>query len=396
MRPAHGWFVRTFGHALLTTGLAFLLIPTWQGALVAFVLGAFIGLAKLVPSRTLQLVFPVFASFVCALAVFLIAPYFDVGDPIRLLIAPLATFLPGGVLTTGTVELASGQMIAGASRLVFGLVQLALLSFGILAAGTVVGVASSTYVSLEASDPLPWWTRMVGVLLFAVGNYLHFSAPGSVFGWVLLAMVVAYTAQSIAATADQPDGERLHRCARDDARGALDREPAQGCAVAAHVPPGVLAPRARVRPDSSGSRRPSARPAASRTSRPRSRRSCRSRSACSSARRSTGPCTTVPRSSPTFHIDVPAALPRGGGAAVLGAYGARHAPVDLGRRAAGSRRSRPGSRDRRGRDIRPSFTGRRDVEYSGDPCAPAQQHRRTPAASSTSSRPTRCSTATSR
>ena len=204
MRPPHGWFVRTFGHALLTTGLAFLLIPTWQGALVAFVLGAFIGLAKLVPSRTLQLVFPVFASFVCALAVFLIAPYFDVGDPIRLLIAPLATFLPGGVLTTGTVELASGQMIAGASRLVFGLVQLALLSFGILAAGTVVGIASSTYVSREAADPLPWWIALVGVLLFAVGNYLHFSAPRSVFGWMLLAMLVAYTAQSIAATLISP------------------------------------------------------------------------------------------------------------------------------------------------------------------------------------------------
>lgn len=204
MRPARGWLVRTFGHALLTTGLALLLIPTWQGALVAFVLGAFIGLAKLVPSRTLQLVFPVFASFACALAVFLIAPYIDVGDPIRLLIAPLATFLPGGVLTTGTVELASGQMIAGASRLVFGFVQLALLSFGIIAAGTVAGVASSSYVSLEVAASLPWWVALVGVLLFAIGTSLHFSAPASTFGWMLLAMVVAYAAQSIAATLISP------------------------------------------------------------------------------------------------------------------------------------------------------------------------------------------------
>ena len=77
MRPRHGWFVRTFGHALLMTGLALLLTPTWQGALVAFVLGAFIGLAKLVRSQTLQLVFPVFAAFACALAVFLIAPYVE-------------------------------------------------------------------------------------------------------------------------------------------------------------------------------------------------------------------------------------------------------------------------------------------------------------------------------
>lgn len=197
MRPRHGWFVRTLGHALLTAGLALLLTPTWQGALVAFALGWFIGLAKLVRSPTLQLVFPVFAAFACALAVFLLAPYVEIGDPIRVLIAPLATFLPGGALTTATVELASGQMMAGASRLVFGLVQLALLAFGIIAAGTVVGVAASSYEALGASVTLPWWTAALGVLLFALGNHLHFSAPPATFGWVLLTLVVAYVSQAL-------------------------------------------------------------------------------------------------------------------------------------------------------------------------------------------------------
>lgn len=197
MKPSHGWVVRTFGHAVLTTGLALLLAPTWQGALVAFVLGAFIGVAKLVRSPTLQIVFPVFAAFACATAVFLIAPYFAVGDPIRLLIAPLATFLPGGVLTTAVVELAAGQMLAGASRLVFGLVQLSLLAFGILAAGTLVGVASSSYVPLDSGEAFPWWVAVFGVLLFAIGNYLHFSAPPRTFGWVLLVLLVAYSGQVV-------------------------------------------------------------------------------------------------------------------------------------------------------------------------------------------------------
>lgn len=197
MKPSHGWLVRTFGHALLTTGLALLLAPTWQGALVAFGLGAFIGLAKLVRSPTLQIVFPVFAAFACALVVFLLAPHVAIGDPLRLLIAPLATFLPGGALTTATVELAAGQMIAGASRLVFGFVQLTLLAFGILAAGTVVGVESSEYAALETSGAFPWWTALAGVLLFAVGNYLHFSAPPRTFGWVLLALTTAYAGQQL-------------------------------------------------------------------------------------------------------------------------------------------------------------------------------------------------------
>jgi uncharacterized membrane protein YjjP (DUF1212 family) len=186
MRPKRGWLVRTVGHAVLTAGLALLLTPTWEGALVAFVLGALIGVAKLVPSPTLQLVFPVFAAFVCGVAVFLLAPHFPLGDPLRLLIAPLATFLPGGVLTTAVMELAAGQMIAGASRLVMGMVQLGLLAFGILAAGTVVGVADSSYAPLASAESLPWWVGWLALLLFAIGNYLHFSAPGSTFAWQLI------------------------------------------------------------------------------------------------------------------------------------------------------------------------------------------------------------------
>ncbi len=195
MRPRLGWVTRTLGHAVLTTGLALLLAPTWQGVVVAFVLGAGIGLLKLVRSPTLQLIMPVAAAFVCATAVFLLAEVIEIGDPIRLLIAPLVTFLPGGVLTSATVELAAGQMISGASRLVYGFVQLALLAFGILAAGTVVGVDSSSYEALDAGTPLPWWVAFIGIIVFALGNYLHFSAPPSTFGWVLLALVVAYAGQ---------------------------------------------------------------------------------------------------------------------------------------------------------------------------------------------------------
>jgi uncharacterized membrane protein YjjP (DUF1212 family) len=198
LRPRYGWVVRTIGHAFLTAGLALLLAPTWQGVLVAFGLGALIGLLKLVRSPTLQLVMPVAAAFVCAVAVFLLAQVIEIGDPIHLLIAPLVTFLPGGVLTTATVELAAGQMLAGASRLVYGFVQLALLAFGILAGGTVLGVDSLAYAPLEPASALPWWVPIVGVVVFAIGNYLHFSAPPSTFPWVLLVLVVAYAAQTIA------------------------------------------------------------------------------------------------------------------------------------------------------------------------------------------------------
>ncbi|WP_430647204.1 threonine/serine ThrE exporter family protein [Agromyces sp. GXS1127] len=197
MPPSRHWFMRTLGHALLVSGLGLLLAPSWQGVLVGFGLGAVVGVAKLTRSQTLSLILPVAAAFVCALIVFLLAPIVAIGDPLRLLIAPLATFLPGAMLTTGVRELAAGQMVAGSSRLGAGVVQLALLAFGILAAGTVVGIGQDEYVPREVQETLPWWIAGIGLVVYGFGVYLHYASPGRSYGWVLLALVVAYAAQQL-------------------------------------------------------------------------------------------------------------------------------------------------------------------------------------------------------
>ena len=48
----------------------------------------------------------------------------------RVLIPALVTFLPGGLLTAATLDLAAGETISGSRRLVAGTMQLVLLSFG--------------------------------------------------------------------------------------------------------------------------------------------------------------------------------------------------------------------------------------------------------------------------
>jgi uncharacterized membrane protein YjjB (DUF3815 family) len=102
------------------------------------------------------------------------------------------------MITTGTMELAVGELVSGSSRLVSGLVQLALLAFGVLAAGALTG--ASTYdFRADLSGRLPWWVAMLGVVCFAIGIFLHFSCPTSAIGWVFLALVVAYAAQAVGA-----------------------------------------------------------------------------------------------------------------------------------------------------------------------------------------------------
>ena len=115
------------------------------------------GLLKLPRLATLDLIFPVVAAFLVATTVFAFTQHTGLGDnPVRILIPPLATFLPGGVLTIATVELAAGQMIAGASRLVTGMVQLGLLAFGIVAAASLVGVDQQALIDDPVNRLGPW------------------------------------------------------------------------------------------------------------------------------------------------------------------------------------------------------------------------------------------------
>jgi uncharacterized membrane protein YjjP (DUF1212 family) len=196
MKPSFRAPVRVLGHGVLTAGLALLLQPTAGGMAVAFCLGILVGLLKLPRLATLDLIFPVLAAFIVAATVFAISHHSGVGDnPVRVLIPPLATFLPGAVLTIATVELAAGQMISGASRLVTGMVQLGLLAFGIVAAASLIGVDQDVLVD-NPVDRLGPWAPWIGVLIFALGNFLHFSAPTRSLGWILLVLYVAYAGQA--------------------------------------------------------------------------------------------------------------------------------------------------------------------------------------------------------
>jgi uncharacterized membrane protein YjjP (DUF1212 family) len=194
MRPTFRWPVRTLGHAVLTVGLALLLQPTIGAVGAAFVLGTLVGLMKLPRLATLELVFPVVVSFSVSTLVFVTLQHVHIDNPVRILVPPLATFLPGAALTIATVELAAGQMVSGASRLINGFVQLALLAFGILAASALFDLSAAVLAD-NPVNRLGWWAPWVGVIVFAVGNYLHFSSPARSLPWILVVLLTAYGAQ---------------------------------------------------------------------------------------------------------------------------------------------------------------------------------------------------------
>src|SRR5690606_5986565 len=107
----------------------------------------------------------------------------------QLLVAPLVTFLPGAMLTLAMVELAYGDMMSGSSRLVTGFVHLVLLAFGLAAGAALAGYEVDELLdATRAIDPVPW-IPWLGVVVFGIGVYLHFSAPRSSLPWLLAVLL---------------------------------------------------------------------------------------------------------------------------------------------------------------------------------------------------------------
>lgn len=188
------------GHAVLTVGLSIVLMPTLKNIIIGAILGTIVGVLKAFNRNrpVMAVPLPVLAALLVSTLVFSAMAYQLPVDPLYNLVPPLISFLPGAMLTLAMVELAYGDMVSGSSRLVTGFVQLLLLAFGLAAGALLVGYRPEDLV--EASDrmPVPVWTSWLGVIVFGIGVYFHFSAPRRSFGWMMLVLLVTFAAQQAA------------------------------------------------------------------------------------------------------------------------------------------------------------------------------------------------------
>ncbi len=199
--PRFGRLGSLVGHTTLAIGVAMVLMPTLVNIAAAAILGFIVGVLKLLaPQRALFAVpMPVIAATVVSASVFYAAHYGLPIDPLHMLVPPLVTFLPGGMLTLGMVELAYGDMVSGASRLITGFVQLVLLAFGLAAGAMLFGADPESLVYSSSQFVKVPWASWAGVAVFCVGVGLHFSAPRNSLPWILLVAFAAIAAQRAAA-----------------------------------------------------------------------------------------------------------------------------------------------------------------------------------------------------
>ena len=204
-RPRFGGVITVLASGVLTVGLGLMLNPR-ASALPAFLsIGFLVGGLRWWADRERMLspVLPVVtATLVTAMVFEWVAPALD-APPLEIVIPTLVTFLPGAALTVATVELSTGDMLAGSARLVYGLERLLVLAFGIAMGAELVGFPNPSDGSTAALGP---WAPWAGVLVFGVGQFIASSAPRRTLGWLLLVLYVGYGVQALTGRALGPLG----------------------------------------------------------------------------------------------------------------------------------------------------------------------------------------------
>lgn len=194
--PRFGGVPTTLGYALTTAGFGMVIEPTWKALLAHLFLGLVVGLIVQIarPFPDLTPILPTLsATVVTLLATWFVADVADDGL-LRIISPALIAILPGMSLVIGSIELAGGRIVSGASRTVYGLAQLGLMVYGVM-----VGVRIAGQVPQQAgSTPMGSWSLYASIVVIAVGLYFYLSAPRGSLPWLMLVIAVAMLAQTVA------------------------------------------------------------------------------------------------------------------------------------------------------------------------------------------------------
>lgn len=195
MQPRFGPIPTVLAYAVTTVGFGMVINPTWAALPGYLFLGLVVGAVVLLgrPFPALSPILPTLsAALVTILATWFVADAANDGL-LRVISPPLVAMLPGMALTIGSMELASSEIVAGASRLIYGVTQLMLLVFG-------VGLGMHIAGRVDPQDPSPQmggWALYVAILVVAAGLYVYLSAPKGSLVWLVAAIGVALIGQQI-------------------------------------------------------------------------------------------------------------------------------------------------------------------------------------------------------
>lgn len=196
-KPRFRSLVVILGYTLSCVGLTLLYRVDTRAMLVTGAAGLLVGIIVMVFrwQPRFDLLLPVFSSIVVSVFIFALTERGLIFGPANLLITPLIIFLPGSLLTTGVIELASKHIISGSARLIYGVTVILLLFVGIAIGMNLTAIPDALMYSYEATV-FPWWAPFVGTMLFGIGTFIRLSGANRDLFWMLLVLYIAMVGQS--------------------------------------------------------------------------------------------------------------------------------------------------------------------------------------------------------
>jgi uncharacterized membrane protein YjjP (DUF1212 family) len=196
--PRFNSVVTVLAYIVSTLGLTMLFRLDIRALVVTGATGLLVGLLVLLFQKRprFNLLLPVIAAVVVSTIIFQLTGLGLLYGPANLIIPPLVMFLPGAILTTGMIELASMQLISGSARLMYGAATLFLLFMGIAFGMNITNLPGALVYTYEASA-FPWWAPLLGTLLFGIGTFVRLSGANRDLFWMLLVLYIAMAGQAI-------------------------------------------------------------------------------------------------------------------------------------------------------------------------------------------------------
>jgi uncharacterized membrane protein YjjP (DUF1212 family) len=196
MPPRFNSAIIIIGYVVSTIGLTLRFRPDPRSLLITGGTGLLVALLILIFRKwpRFNLLLPVIAAILVSTIIFYLTQLGLVYGSANLIIPPLVVFLPGAILTTGMIELASVNLISGSTRLMYGAATLFLLFIGI-AIGLNLSELPNVLVTTYEASVFPWWAPVLGTLLFGVGTFVRLSGSNRDLFWMLLVLYIAMLGQ---------------------------------------------------------------------------------------------------------------------------------------------------------------------------------------------------------
>jgi uncharacterized membrane protein YjjP (DUF1212 family) len=192
-KPIYPSWLRVIGYALSALGFGAAFRIDVPGLIGVTAMGVIIGILVLNLSRSPRFaaLLPLLATFAAGLMVAGAALVLDKPDPVRLIAIPVVVLLPGATLTSAIIELVSGYMISGSSRLTYAVMILGSMAFGGALAITASGIPGNRLEDVTATMTPPW-VAWAGAAIYGLGTFLYFCTPLHLWLPSLAVMIVSF------------------------------------------------------------------------------------------------------------------------------------------------------------------------------------------------------------